>query len=100
MLGSSLSEGSQEPVGLVRRLAMTVVWSGHRVRNFFLSIKDVSIGMMRKEEKRGQIRLLLSGPWALEKARHKLVREPKVETGRTHSTTWPPGPLASWFFLS
>ena len=34
VLGSSFSEGSQEPVGLVRRLAMIAVWSGHRVRNF------------------------------------------------------------------
>lgn len=100
VLGSSLSEGSQEPVGPVRRLAMTAVWSGHRVRNFFLSIKDVRVGVMRKEGKRGQIRLLLSGTWALEKARHELVREPKVETGRTYRTTWPPGPLASWFCLS
>ena len=84
MLGSSLSEGSQEPVGPVRRLAMTAVWSGHRVRNFFLSIKDESVSVMRKEEKRGQIHLLLSGPWHWKKPDTNLSENLKwKQVGRT-----------------
>lgn len=99
VLGSSLSEGSQEPVGPVRRLAMTAVWSGQS-EEFLPFNKRCEHRHDEKGRKKRPDSLAFVWPLALEKARHKLVREPKVETGRTYSTTWPPGPLVSWFFLS
>lgn len=97
VLGSSFSEGSQEPVGPVRRLAMIAVWSGHRVRNFLPYNKRCEGRHDEKGRKKGPDSLAFVWPLGTGKSKTQTCREPTVETGRTYRTTWPPGPLAAWF---
>lgn len=92
VLGSLFSEGSQEPVGPVRRLAMFAVWSGYRVRNFLPYNKRCEGQHDEKGRKKGPDLLAFVWPWGTGKSKTQTCQgtySGNRQDIRDHLAAWP-----------